>query len=376
MTMHRRGFLQAAAVCCGGIFLRGRNLSAIGAAAGGQAPTAGVRRQVIVGGKRVRTVDMHCHGYLHDVWPLVKDRAEVDAKAFEGLANGPMALSAKTVEARLQEMDRQGIDVHAVSLTDDQFFYWAEAELAARIVKIQNERLAELCAAHPDRFVGLGGVSMQHPDLAAEQIDDAVKRLGLRGFMIGATVNGEEISSAKFDPFWTKAQELGTVIFVHPTGFADAGRRLTGAGALGNTIALPLDTTVALSHMIFDGFLDRFTDVRILAAHGGGYLPSYIGRSDRCHEWNAGCQKMKRTPSEYLKGPQLYFDSLVYSPENLRHLVATVGASRIVVGTDFAFGVSNRAPVDAVLETPGLTVSEQTAILGGNAATLLKLESA
>ena len=163
------------------------------------------------------------------------------------------------------------------------------------------------------------------------------------------------------------------MIFVHPEGFRQAGNRFRGAGYLPNTLGNPLETAVALSHMIFEGFLDRFPGLKILAAHGGGYLPSSIGRSDKCHSWNADCQKMKRKPSDYLRSPQLHFDSLVYSPQNIRHLVTTTGASQVVIGTDYWFDVASTTPVDDVFGTPGLTPAEQIAILGGNAARLLKV---
>jgi predicted TIM-barrel fold metal-dependent hydrolase len=154
------------------------------------------------------------------------------------------------------------------------------------------------------------------------------------------------------------------------------GKRFEGAGALGNNIGFPIDTTVALSHMIFEGFLDRFPDIKIIAAHGGGFLASYIGRSDNCHDLQATCQKMKRKPSDYLRGPQLHFDSLVYSPQNVRNLVTAAGASQIVIGTDFGFPIASSTPVDTVLQTAGLSAEEQAAILGGNAARLLKLPGA
>lgn len=327
----------------------------------------------MIDGKRVRTIDMHCHSYVPDILPLIKDRKEVVGRDLTSAVDARMAVDGQTIDARLEQMDRQGIDLQAVSLQSGQAHYWAEPELAAQIVKIQNERLADVCAAGRDRFVGLGGVAMQHPALAAEQMEYAVKKLDMRGFMIAGNIDGDEISSPKFDPFWRKAEELGIVVFIHPAGFAAAGKRLAGLGNLGNTIGNPLETTVALSHMIFSGFLDRFARIKILAAHGGGYLASYIGRSDKCHSWNEDCQKIQRRPSEYLKGPQLYFDSLVYSPENLRHLVSTVGASQVVIGTDFAYDMASRTPVDDILATPGLTAQEQTAILGGNAASLLKL---
>jgi aminocarboxymuconate-semialdehyde decarboxylase len=192
--------------------------------------------------------------------------------------------------------------------------------------------------------------------------------------MIGTNIAGDELSSSRFDPFWSKAQELGIVVVIHPSGFSEGGTRLEGAGSLENTLGNPFDTTVALSHMIFSGFLDRFPGIKILAAHGGGYLPSYVGRSDKCHSWNEACQKMQRKPSEYLRGPQLYFDSLVYSADNLRHLVTTVGADRVVIGTDFAYDMSSRTPVDDVLNTLGLKPREQAAILGDTAAKLLRLD--
>lgn len=372
MTVTRRGFLKSAAtgsfVFCG-CGLLGGTATALGW------QTATRRREVSVGGTRVRTVDMHTHAYVHDVWPLIQNRKEA-SRYLPTMNDGPMALDDQTVEARLREMDRQGIDVHAVSLHPGQYHYWADAELAQQIVALQNQRLASVCAAHPDRFVAIGGVSIQHPDLAAEQVEDGVKNLAMRGFMIGGSVNGEEISNPKLDPFWKKAEELQAVIFVHPDYFRQAGNRLEGAGSLGNTVGNPLETTVALSHMIFEGFLDRFPNVKILAAHGGGYLPSYIGRSDMCNGWNPDCQKMKRKPSEYLRGPQLHFDALVYSPNNTRHLVTTVGASQVVIGTDYRFAVASTTPVDDILETPGLTAEEQIAILGGNAARLLRLDQA
>lgn len=216
-------------------------------------------------------------------------------------------------------------------------------------------------------------MSLQQADLAVEQLDYAIGTLKLRGVIVGANVEGDELVAPRLDPFWRRAEALGAVVLLHPAGFNDAGKRLGGAGALGNNIGFPLDTTIALSHMIFEGFLDRFPRVRIVAAHGGGFLGSYIGRFDNCRDLQAPCQRMQRKPSEYLRGPQLSFDSLVYSTQNLRHLATTVGAGQIVIGTDFGFPIASTTPVELVLQTPGLSAEEQTAILGGNAARLLKL---
>jgi aminocarboxymuconate-semialdehyde decarboxylase len=358
----RRTFVFCSCAAAAGYAGFGRPLSAA------QQP----RRAVSIGGRRVRTIDMHAHVFVAEAWPLVKDLPQVD-RAMANLGTSTMAIDGATLDRRFREMDRQGIDLHVISVHPSQFLYFTEPDLGARIVRLQNERIAELCAAHPDRFTGFGNVSLQQPDLAVEQMNDAVSRLKLKGFIIGANVNGGELTNPKLDPFWKRAAELGTVISIHPLGFDDPGKRLDGAGALGNNIGFPLDTTIALAHLIFEGHLDRFPGLRIIGAHGGGFLASYIGRFDNCHAIQAPCQKMARKPSEYLRGPQLHFDSLVYGPQNLRHLVTTTGASQIVIGTDFGFPIASATPVDTVLQAPGLSDDEQVAILGGNAARLLKL---
>jgi aminocarboxymuconate-semialdehyde decarboxylase len=266
-------------------------------------------------------------------------------------------------------MDAQGIDVEVLSI--NPFWYAVDRELAGRLIKAQNEQLSAFCAAHADRFVGLATVSLQHPDLAAEQLEDGIKRLGLRGGSLGASINGEELASARFDPFWAKAEALGAPLFIHPQGVPEL-RRLQGNGLLTNVIGNPLDTTIALSHLIFEGTLDRFPRLKICAAHGGGFLPSYADRSDHgCLTFPEQCSKTPgKRPTEYLK--QLYFDSLVFSGEALRHLVAVCGVSQIVLGTDYPYPWTSTA-VDHVLSAPGLSDADRVAILGGNAVTLLNI---
>jgi aminocarboxymuconate-semialdehyde decarboxylase len=271
---------------------------------------------------------------------------------------------------RLRQMDAQGIDVEVLSI--NPFWYSAERDLARKLIAMQNEKLSAFCASHPDRFAGLASVALQHPDLAAEQLEAGVKKLGLRGGSIGASAAGEELASPRFDPFWAKAEELGMPIFMHPQGTPELRSRLQGNGLLTNVIGNPLDTTIALSRLIFDGTLDRFPGLKLCAAHGGGYLPSYADRSDHgCLTFPEQCGKtIKKRPTEYLK--QLYFDSLVFTGEALRHLVAECGVSQIVLGTDYPYPWTSTA-VDQVLTTPGLSDADRIAILGGNAARLLRI---
>lgn len=366
---HRRDFLKSAAGAAGLLFC-GCEFAPGGTALAQTNSGQDVHRgPVLINGKKMLTVDIHCHSYVHDVWPLIE--GSEGAEALSGIVNSPLRNKLSSVELRLAEMDREGIDIQAISLHVGQYHHWAERDLASQIVTIQNDKIAEVCADHPDRFVGLGAVALQYPDLAIEQMVHGVNKLDFRGFMITTSLDGEEISAPRFEKFWAKAEELGTVIFIHPRGFPSAGKRFAGHGRLGNIIGNPLDTTVALSHMIFGGLLDRYPGLKICASHGGGYLPSYIGRSDKCYSWDERCQHMEKTPSEYLK--QLYFDTLVYSPSNLEHLIDEVGADRVIIGTDYPFGMASKEPINDVLSVPGLSDDDKAAILGATAAGLLKI---
>jgi aminocarboxymuconate-semialdehyde decarboxylase len=270
-------------------------------------------------------------------------------------------------------MDEQGVDVQALTI-NGYWWYAADRDLARRIVLAQNEGLAKWVAVHPDRFVAMASVALQHPDLAAEQLEDGVKRLGLRGASIGGHVNGEDLSLPKYDPFWAKAAELGVLVFMHPNGAENIIRQgaLGGRGDLGNIIGNPLETTYFLSRLIFDGTLDRFPGLRVCGAHAGGYLPSYMGRSEAACvvRANAKCAN-KRKPSEYLKS-QILIDTMVFSDEGLRHLVAEVGVGQIVYGTDVPFNWP--VTVDLVLNASFLSDAEKEAILSGNLRKLLIID--
>ena len=324
------------------------------------------RREVFVGKRRAKVVDIHGHFVAPEELDLVKNTNLARNVSSSGsLVLGP---------ARIQFMDQQGIDIQVLS-HQGAWWYETERDLARRLVKIQNERLAAWCSAHPDRFVGLASVALQHPDMAAEQLDEAVKKLGLRGVGISGHAGGEVPSTAKYDPFWSKVQELGVMVFVHPAGAENIIKpgSLGGRGDLGNIIGNPLETTFFLSRLIFDGLLDRFPGVKICGAHAGGYLPSYLGRTDVACDVrdNANCAN-KKHPREYFK-QQILVDSMIFSEEGLRHLVAEMGTSQIVYGTDIPYNWP--APVDLILRATFLTDAEKEAILGGNLIKLLRISS-
>ena len=325
-------------------------------------PAGGQRRQVSVGGRRVKTIDVHAHCIIPEAMKLIGHQ-RVDSRGPNIDEVGPI---------RIGEMDKQGIDVEALSI--NPYWYRAERDVAEKIVKIQNETLAEFCGKYPDRFVAFASVALQFPDLAIQQLEHGVKKQGLRGAAVGASVAGFEFSDPKFHPFWAKAEELGVLIFIHPQSTPDLASRFKGNGWLANTIGNPLDTTIALSHLIFEGTLDRYPGLKICSAHGGGYLPSYAPRSDNslrvAPDMDTGV-KLKKKPTEYLR--TMYYDTLVFTSEALRHLAAEVGVSQLVIGTDHPIPWQAHS-IDHILNAPGFSDDERRQMLGETAAKLLGIK--
>jgi len=323
-------------------------------------------------------VDVHGHLAVPAADALCAGQSGLAAElAAEQRAHGPQSLAANRAQlqslgprltdvgSRLADLDAMGVDIQVVGPMP-MHHYWADADLAARLARTVNQTVAEHCAEAPERLYGLGTVPLQHPDLAVALLDEAVTEYGLYGISASTTVNGRELADPAHDEVWRKAEEAGAVVFVHPWG-CSLGERLA-TQYLGNTVGQPVETTVALSHLIFTGVLDRFPRLKLVAAHGGGYLPTYIGRSD--HAWHVrpdarGCAE---PPSAYLR--RMWFDALVYTPRALRHLVEEVGADRVVLGTDHPFDMGVDDPV-ARLDAAGLPEAERAAIAGGNALDLL-----
>lgn len=328
-----------------------------------------VRRPVKVSGKIVKTIDVHAHCIFHEAAALVGGDAAIMNPSVKGAAEGFIA-----IEQRLKAMDDQAIDMEVLSI--NPFWYGKDRDLGAQIVKIQNEKLAELVAAKPDRFAAFASLTLQDPGLAVQQLEMAVKKQGLRGAAIGDRVNDWELSNPALHPVWAKAEELGVSLFIHPQGLPELNNRLKGNGWLTNTVGNPLGTTIALSHLIFEGTLDKFPALKIISAHGGGFLPSYADRSDHaCFVVAPGCDpniKLKKKPTEYLN--QLFFDTLVFTPEALRHLAAQVGTSQLMLGSDYPYPWELH-PVDHIFATKTLNDAQKAAILSHNAARVLGIKA-
>jgi aminocarboxymuconate-semialdehyde decarboxylase len=329
------------------------------------------RLPVMVRGKRIKTVDVHAHCYFQEALDIAGVKVEQVVPPVKGIPEHFIAGSA--IEKRLAEMDAMAIDMEILSI--NPFWYRYERYKVEAICKSNNEKLAELCARHSDRFGAFASLPMQFPDLAVQMLETAVRKQGLKGAAIGGSVAGDDFARPKYHPVLQKAEELGAVLFIHPQSTPELAERFRGNGWLANTIGNPLDTTIALQHLIFEGTLDKFPGLKIIAAHGGGFLPSYAMRGDyACFVSPTNCDpdiKLKKKPSEYLN--QLYYDAMVFSGEGLRHLVAQVGASQLMLGTDHPIPWET-APVDHVMGAP-ISEEEKIAILGQNAAKLFGLKS-
>lgn len=328
------------------------------------------------------TTDVHAHVLLPSLQAEVERRVPDlvrEAAALELTRNGAESLAVSgpmvgaripkltSVPVRLADMDAQGVDVQWVSASPNHFYPWAPEGLAVWAANEANRLVAEHVAQAPGRLVGLGLVPLQHPERIVECLDDAVLGRGLAGVEISSFAGDVELSDERLEPFWARAAELGAVVFLHPFG-CSLDERLDRF-YLSNTVGQPAENAVALSHLIFAGVLDRHPRLRIIAAHGGGFLPLSIGRSDRAWKVRPEAQRCADAPSTYLS--KIWFDTVVHDPVALRRLVEVAGESRVLLGSDYPFDMGLDDPVDFVRES-GLEAAVVDRVLEQNAAQLLE----
>jgi aminocarboxymuconate-semialdehyde decarboxylase len=328
------------------------------------------------------TLDIHCHVRSAKAAELAESRAEVTRWFLEKAANEKSRAinrgnaertrsQGNTPEQRIADMDLMGIDIQAISPAPRQTYYGADPDLGRALAQILNDEIAQICGQYPDRFTGLGTIPFQAPDLAIAELDRLHKSLGFRGIEIMTHVAGQDLSEPRFRPVWAKIEELGLLVFMHPDGFTEARRFHDHYFA--NVIGNPLDSTVAVHHLIFGGVLEDHPGLKIVVAHGGGYLPAYSGRIDHAAAARPDtCTHLKEMPTTYLK--RLHFDALVYTHHQLQYLVEQYGTDHILVGTDYPADMGEVDPVGFIERCPGLDDAARRAILGGNAARLLGME--
>jgi aminocarboxymuconate-semialdehyde decarboxylase len=346
----------------------------------GEVTTCGERRPIPVQARgRHLVVDIHCHLGIPAADAIVQAKypgpppgindftspktMEVNRAQFAAIGR-----TLNTLDTRLADMDRLGIDVQAISPSPGQYFYFTDPETGREAARAVNDGMAAAVAQHPDRFVGMGTVPLQDSRLAVEEMRRCVNELDLRGIEISTNVNGTDFHAETLRSFWAAAEELGVLIFIHPLGFTE-GRRLSEY-YFNNLIGNPLESTLAIGHLIFGGVLDAYPGLRICVAHGGGYMPGYWGRMDHGWRARADCSEhCRHEPSSYLR--KLWLDTLVFDQDQLDSLVRTHGADKLCLGTDYPFDMSEPDPIGF---HERLSDEDKARVLGLNAAALLGLE--
>ena len=334
---------------------------------------------------KLKVVDVHCH-YLNP--EVNKKTAHLNAAQYDptviyanDLTNATNVSQMRDrapklmgIDVRIQDMDRMGVDIQAVSPAPYHYFYFTEPALGAELAREVNEGIANVVSLHPDRFVGIGSVPLQNAELAVKELEYCVKKLGLKGVEINTNVNGLNLTDPKLglEKFFAKANELGIVIFMHPLGFTQ-GERLSNH-YFNNVIGNPLETTVAVSHLIFDGVVARYPKIKFIAAHGGGFIAHYWARMD--HAWRARPDTrtvIKKKPSSYLE--KFYFDSITFDPRMLKQLIDRYGADHVLLGTDYPYDMGEDDPRGLIAGVPRLSAADRRLIEGGNAMKLFKIKS-
>lgn len=328
--------------------------------------------------RKTGTLDIHSHVLVPAVNQLVEthfspDRDPFirylgkDSAAYNRQHYGEIVPKMTDMRERLQDLDRMGIERQALSIAPSQYYYWTEPELGAEVARRQNDRIAELVADHPDRFIGLGTLPMQDVDRAIAELERISADHGFPGVSINPNAAGRDYDHPDFERFWAKAEELSSLVVFHPNGFTD-GQRLTDYYLI-NVIGNPLESTVAVTRLIFGGVLERHPKIRLCVVHGGGYLPFYPERMDHAYKVRPECQvHISRPPSTYLE--QVHVDTVVFG-EGLRRLVDLVGPGRLLMGTDYPYDMGVDDPIGQIQAVVDDEVVDN--VLGGNAAKLLGL---
>ena len=327
------------------------------------------------------TVDVHSHVLVSAAADYVRPHRKPDPRA--SLSAEETRVLTRIQEAdrmpnlvdlavRMRDFDAMGVDAQVISPAPIQCYYDVPEEIGVKVARMVNEGVAAIAARRPDRIpAAMGSLPMQAGGAAAaEELEHAVKTLRLKGAEVLAHVNDKELSDRSFEPLWAKAEALGAVVFIHPSGFTEPRR--FGRFYFGNVIGNPLDTTVALHYLILDGVLERYPDLKIIAAHGGGYLPAYSGRID--HAWGARSDAhgaLPKPPSFYLK--KIYLDTIVFTPDQLEALVKLSGVQKILLGTDYPYDMGEYDPIGHVASASSLSEADRAAIAGGNAKALFGL---
>jgi aminocarboxymuconate-semialdehyde decarboxylase len=330
---------------------------------------------------RSQTIDIHSHVLISAAAEYVRPHQKPDPRT--SVYSQETRILARKQDAdrtpnltdlalRMRDFDAMGLDAQVISPAPMQCYYTVPAEVGVPAARMVNEGVAAIMAKMRERIpAAMGTVPLQAGGAAAaEELEHAIKVLGLKGVEVLAHVGDLELSDPSFEPFWAKAEALGAVVFIHPNGFTEPRR--FGRFYFSNVIGNPLDTTMALHNLILDGVLERYPNLKIIASHGGGYLPAYSGRID--HAWGARSDargRLPKPPSSYLK--KIYLDTIVFTPDQLEALVKLFGVEKILLGTDYPYDMGEYDPIGHIASVTAFSEADRAAIAGGNAKVLFGL---
>jgi len=324
-------------------------------------------------------IDMHSHVIPERVVAALAASPAEFAARVEGEGAGrkvvheqgyryPLHREFHDAEAKLEAMDRKGIDVSVISPAPPMFYYWAQLELAIKAARLVNDGIADMVAKNPARLRGMATIPVQHPDAAVDEMERVVREHGFKAVEVGTSIEGAQLAEPRFRPVLRRAQELGVFLFAHP--YYVGSKSGLECYYLTNLIGNPLDTTVMVANLMYSGALDELQALRILLAHGGGFTPYQIGRLVHGHKVREEARVNTGTsPRELLR--RFHFDSLVFEPEALRYLIDLVGADRVCIGTDAPFDMADEDPRRTIAAVPRLTPAEEHAVCCGTALRLL-----
>ncbi len=328
-------------------------------------------------------IDIHSHFFPLDAFRKAEKNREYAPKvtiengrytvASGGGKRGNLGEGAYDAEARINELDRMSIDLQAISPSPILLYYWDRPDSAGYFSRLQNEAICEIVRAHPDRFVGFGTAPLQSVPEAISVAQEA-KKLGLKGLEIGTNVEGKALDDPTFESFFEAVQQLDLLLFVHPIEGEGTEGSDPVMGILGNVLVFTYQTTLMIERMIMKGFFEKYRNLRLCLAHGGGFLPFNIWRLDHAYALRSDLKdRLPKRPSEYLR--RIYFDSIVHSVAALQYLIQVVGFDRVVIGTDYPMAMGDMEPVSKIMALGSVSDEERSRILGKNALEILRVQS-
>ena len=329
---------------------------------------------------RAQTIDTHVHYFPESYLKLIAvhgkrvgtsvvtdSSGDTFIQVGLHLRTGPIVSRFIDLDERIRDMDRQGVTMHALSLTQPMV-YWADDDLGVKLCVAFNDAISAAHRAHPGRLIGFACLPLQNPTLALEELERASKLPGIKAIYMATAVRDRELSDPSFFPIYERIADLGLPIFLHPMMInTERLKQFYLINLCGN----PFDTAIAAAHLIFGGVLDAFPKLEVSLPHAGGALPILRGRFDRGFEVRGECKAIARAPSEYLK--RFTYDTISYDENIMLDLIKLVGIDRIMMGSDYCFDIAYDEPVKFVTGMKSLNDKERAQILWGNAARYLKL---